>query len=326
MKTDEVDPPSRKILFWTIASSLGSLLILCSIALWVGSPKLTQSLSLLIAVEVSLLEMIGILISSATVWLLRSFRLSLFVDEVKILGGLYVCGTHNALTRILPFRTGELSLPLLLNQHFQTPLSEGGLLMVWLRLLEVSCLVPFILLALIFYPSLAQELPWLSLPVLISIFGASIMALWGVRPLSRLGLKGVAQSLRFFKKDKVAERLDMLIEVGRKMTFYQVLGGAMITMTILCAQTLLFYQILLLSGAQISLAETALGSVAVHLAGVLPAPTIGSVGAHEAGWVIIYQQLGLPTSIAILSALLSQWVTLGLSLIWWMLIGLFKPE
>ena len=326
MKTDEVDPPSRKILFWTIVSSIGSLLILCSIGVWVGSPKLTQSLSLLLAVEVSFQEMMGILVSSAAVWFLRSFRLSLFVDEVKITKGLYVCATHNALTRILPFRTGELSLPLLLNQHCHTPLSEGGLLMVWLRLLEVSCLVPFILFSLIFYPSLTQELPWLRLPVLISIFSASIMALWGIRPLSRLGLKGVARSLRLFKKDKLGARLNMLIEVGRKVTFSQVLGGAMVTMIILCAQALLFYQILLLSGAHISLAETALGSVAVHLAGVIPAPTIGSVGAHEAGWVIIYQQLGLPTSIAILSALLSQWLTLGLSLLWWMFISLFKPK
>ena len=46
------------------------------------------------------------------------------------------------MTRILPFRVGELSLSMLLYKRLGINLIEGALLTLWLRLLELVCLAP----------------------------------------------------------------------------------------------------------------------------------------------------------------------------------------
>ena len=87
-------------------------------------------------------------------------------------------------------------------------------------------------------------------------------------------------------------------------------------MLILLGQAGLFYWILDGCGASLSFLEVAVASILVHLAGVIPAPTMGNVGTHEMAWTVIFKSFACSNPIALLSALLSQWLTLFFAYLW----------
>ncbi len=82
----------------------------------------------------------------ATQWV-RTWRLKEALSYQKIgrIAPFSVCyritQMHNVINTILPFRVGELSMPLLLRNGFKLPLSTGMGLLLWFRLLDVLTLL-----------------------------------------------------------------------------------------------------------------------------------------------------------------------------------------
>ena len=243
--------------------------------------------------------------ASGMTWVLRALRLKVLFATLSFKGALRVSATHNALTRLLPARSGELSLPVTLNREGGVTLGEGALAMVGLRLLEVLSL-----LCLVGWASLDSSVSEL-VPTSWIITGVMLSAitLLSLRRLFKLALHHFGSRL--------SESWQKSLSVSSTLSHLRALGTCVLTLLILCSQAALFWALLTAGGGSISYGDTLIGSFGVHLAGVLPAPTIGNVGTHELGWIVVYTQLGVSHPAAGVSALLSQWLTLILALMWW---------
>lgn len=312
---------------WTSLSAIGSITVFALIYGLASDGDISAACQEITEIDWHPRRLALIALTSGLVLLLRSLRLTVFVPILKLSSAVKICATHNALTRIMPLRTGELSLPLMLRRDCGVELSEGGLLMLWLRGLEAASLVPFTLICLYLSDLVSppsglynDQLVWLRSEWLALLAMISIVLLWGIRPLSRLCFRLIGRGLHLVGREELSIKAKSLISLDRQTSPAQTFFGTLITLMILSAQAYLFWLILKLSGAQVTLGTVAVGSIGVHLAGVIPAPTIGNVGTHELGWSLIFTALGVKRSIALSSAVLSQWLTLGLAICWWLIV------
>ncbi len=309
---------------YALVSIIFSLSCLLLLAIHLGSSSLERVLEHCQNVSPFQLAWLWALMSSAAVYLLRTLRLKLMVQKCSLSNSFYICATHNVLTRLLPFRSGEFSLPFMLNKREDIPVLEGTLLMLWLRLVEVATLVPFIAFCALLNPALIDYLPFEQAYLWTGIAGLSLcISLW-IKPI----LKGLITVLCLIftrlKKDKFVIKLSQVQDIGHNISQRKALLAISMTFLILFGQASLFYWILCACGSHLHYLNVALASVLVHLAGVIPAPTMGNVGTHEIAWLVIFKTLGLNESIALSSAVLSQWLTLLFAVAWWGLAKTFS--
>lgn len=93
---------------------------------------------------------------------------------------------HNLLTRVLPFKTGEISYVVLLNRHLKQPLSEGVSSLLSARLFELALVMlggAFGVLSVASQPSTSR---WLTFALLIAVLIVYMIALYYSGSLLRL--------------------------------------------------------------------------------------------------------------------------------------------
>lgn len=323
MSSSEAEPISSKkgaIIGWTIVSILCSSLFLWLTFVYIYDDQvavLFKEVSLRLQCESDLLY---IALCSFIVLSLRAWRLTLLVEGLSLHKAFNISASHNALTRILPFRVGELSLPVLLSRHTRISLLEGGMLMLWLRLLEIVCLAPFLLLCFLLTFGETMPLSWLSIEQIspaILLFVLSGFVIYALQPITTSVLHGLLNiSKRFAALHTLKQKLELLSSQTSDESPKNVIGAGLLTSLILCAQATLFLFMIRLSGGELPWGTVGFGSAVVHIAGVIPAPTVGNIGTHELGWTLIYSKLGLENTIALTSATLSQWITMILAMLW----------
>lgn len=330
---------SDRVARWFILGGVCSALITALTLYWGESSwrDLIEALS-----HIKTHQAVLIIASSGITLILRAQRLRVLFESLNLKGALSVCASHNALTRLLPARSGELSLPLYLQRQANVPLAEGALTLLWIRLAEVMCLG---LITLCVALSVASGVSSGVSPdattqgELKSVIGLNVTSVMiiGVITLlatialryARVGLTHVTKLASRISSD-VSHRVPTLhtslkhiesrLNDAPRLCLNQSVRIGLCTVIILINQAWLFSIFLDAVGAHLPLSQVILGSAAVHLAGVLPAPTIGNVGTHELGWTVAYVQLGVPLVAAGASALLSQWLTLALACVWWALL------
>lgn len=302
---------------WVWLSVLFSFICLAGLILYLGEQNLRQVIEISHQIKLGQSAWLWALLSSGAVFLMRSLRLKLILHKLSIMESLLICATHNALTRTLPFRSGEFSLPYMLHKHHQVSFWEGSLVMLLLRLIEVASLLPFIALCVAFSPNLIKHISSdHSLVIGIVGFLSFCLVIW-IRPIIQLLMQGAGLLFKTLKKDQLSYRFSKIGEITQDLSYFKCAVAMSITLFILLGQASLFYWILDGCGASLTFVEVALASILVHLAGVLPAPTIGNIGTHEMAWLVIFKNFSCHTSIALLSALLSQWLTLFFAYLWW---------
>lgn len=311
---------SRKRWAWFSASF--SICCLIGLVLFFGKENLNQVINQSQDLSLYQSSWLWAFLCSGLVFALRSLRLKLVLNHISLQDCLYICATHNALTRSLPFRSGELSLPFMLNKHHQVSFMEGSLLMLWLRLIEVASLLPFVAICLSFSPRLSKYLPYGQNELMFTIAVLSLCIVFWIRPLIQLSLRLAMLVFSSFNQESMLIKLMQINGLGQNLSSSKSSITLAITMLILFGQAGLFYWILDGCGASLSFLEVALASILVHLAGVIPAPTMGNVGTHEMAWTVIFKSFACSNPIAVLSALLSQWLTLFFAYLWWVLMKL----
>lgn len=113
-----------------------------------------------------------LIFTQTTSYALRACRLYQAIPNLprgRYLDCLKIILINNALNLLLPFRSGEVSFPLLMQRFFAIPLLEGTSTLLWLRVLDAQALA---LVALLFVPMPAAWkyglcLPLLALPLLL---------------------------------------------------------------------------------------------------------------------------------------------------------------
>ena len=112
---------------------------LVAIELWLGWVNILKPV--LSLPTTLLLQMLGLLLLT---YLTRAMRLYSYfrpATQGRFSHTLAVMLTHNVLNHLLPARVGEVSLPVLLRQQFAVDLMRGSAALVWLRVLDLHCLL-----------------------------------------------------------------------------------------------------------------------------------------------------------------------------------------
>ena len=262
------------------------------------------------------------LLASLAVYIVRSVRIKALYPHIQWSAIYLAVATQTFLLRVLPMRLGELGLAVLLQKRGAVPIGQGMVLLLWLRLSEICVLLIACLLAW-FY--MHQQISWtLVLYSIIAIIMCDL-ALPGIQWMCRQ----IKQWLIVYPHVNQNRYGRALIHVCTSIeqahglshrTWMTLMFYSALIMFLQCA---LFLYIIRACGGDIAWPALVIASSCAHVAGAIPAPTIGNVGTHESAWVLGFTWMGLPFSIATLSALVSQGFTLACAGLWFAICSLF---
>lgn len=201
---------------------------------------------------------------------------------------------HGFATYMLPFRTGDFTLPVILKTISKTSLAEGGRILLKARLLDISTLGFWILLAATFsyIPiSYSIKIAWFIVgvgmclsPVIVKYLGK----LWGKKFPGLFSRIEIFQTVYRFSWLEVLESLGVWAAVG--MCFYCVVKAV---------------------GLQLGIGDVWLLITIQLPLQLIPVQGFANAGNHESGWVAGLMILGVSASEALKFALASHAILLS---------------
>lgn len=123
---------------WKIASLIVSVVLMVWILAQIDLAEFLRMTS-----EVPLWALAGALITYVLLNLFRSYRFRTFMPQPhpSIPDLMPIVLYHNFLTRVLPFKTGEISYVVLVNRYLKQPVSEGISSLLSARLFELALVI-----------------------------------------------------------------------------------------------------------------------------------------------------------------------------------------
>jgi len=221
---------------------------------------------------------------------LRALRLK-FISNHQIRWwpeGLYASCAHGFTTYIIPFRAGDLALPLILQSVTPFDLAQGSRILVRARLLDAQTLGLWILIAAVtanFPMARALQFAWFTSGIIL------LIAPWAIKFVQQIG---------FFHQFSIVQKASVFFTEEPQAKYSSILSVAIwlaIAGCYFCAARAVGLD---LSPMQVWLLIT----IQLPLQ-LLPIQGVASTGAHEGGWVAALLLLGVPMSSAVEFALTS---------------------
>ena len=276
---------------WSMRLVSSFLLAICVIivAIYYGS-------DLIDALHSVKLHWVGFgLLCYAVNYILRALRFRLLSSgKIKLWPeGLHAACLHGFATYMMPFRSGELTLPLVLRPLTGLSLTEGGRILIRARLLDLQTLGLWVMVAALIADislSGSMRIVWMAMGAAMAI--APLLIKW-------LGTTGRQSKNLFFRW------------LGRfttttPFTFPEILISACIWTAVASC----FFCAARSIGLPLSLMQVWL-LIAIQLPmQLIPVQGIANAGNHEGGWVAGLMLLGVPVAAALEFALLSHAIVL----------------
>lgn len=251
----------------------------------------------------------------ATSYVGRGARLSVLLQRPPGLVHLAsIAARHNFYNLVLPFRTGEASLPIMLKAEAGHSLAEGTATLFVCRLLDLLSVGAFLATGLMLAPGVTPEL----LPRALGVLAGVVVVLVGMRQLAGLTARRLERRGRL--TNFVASGAEHLAAV----TTRRLLGAAGLSLVTWGFTYLACYLLVVAMGdpaappdsigaalAAVDLPTALIGTTGLHLTAILPINTPGGVGAWEAGWTAGYVLAGLAPRAAAASAVGSHILIFG---------------
>jgi uncharacterized protein (TIRG00374 family) len=200
-----------------------------------------------------------------------------------------IAGRHNFLNLVLPMRTGELSLPWMLNKECGRSLAEGGAALLICRVLDLLCVAAYLSLGIAWYGVGGATVEHVTARVTAVLVGlALIIPLMG--PVAR-------RAARIFGEDPDGRVRGFLARAAGHVGTMSLSRLAAATLVSLGTWALTYTTYYFMVGAMagpdpvgqelgdIGFARSLVGTTGLHLSTVLPVNTLGGVGTWETGWV-----------------------------------------
>ncbi len=246
----------------------------------------------------------------------RAMRLRVLVgrdlDDVPWWHLTSICARHNLANLVLPMRSGEVSLPLMLRSETGRPLAQGAAALVVARVLDLFsvalfCVVGVVVVGAAGVDDAERELILLRLGLVV---GAGVVVLAVMRPIAR------AVAMRVTGNGRIARFIrDLGTHLGALPTARLAQGAAISGVTWLLTYAACFEIVVAMRGVpgdvgaaltDVTFSQSLVGSTGLHLTGILPINTLAGVGAWEAGWIAGYHTIvGVPKEAALASAAVS---------------------
>lgn len=237
-------------------------------------------------------------------YVFRGLRLTALLPGARGVAHLTsVCARHILLAVVLPFRTGEAALPVLLHREAGRPLSEAVAVLGVMRVLDLLGVAVYLLAGL----ALSGSDDGSTGPRAAIVFALLSAGLLAMRPVCR----------RLAPLASAARR--PLAFLGQAASHVAALRGPQLASALLttllawgCTYTACYVALAAMAGPQalpaaasIGYAASLVGTTGLHLAAVMPLSPVASVGTWEAGWTAGYTLVGLPAEAAAASAIVS---------------------
>jgi uncharacterized membrane protein YbhN (UPF0104 family) len=298
-----MNPTARKWMFGTLVALLSVGLVVALLS----QIKLADILRLSNRLTLPQLVTAFLLYSGAN--LFRALRLGSILGRRGFLSLTAISAIHSFLNHMLPFRSGELSLPFLLRAFLGRGLSSGALSLVVVRLYDMLSIAALMMVSLAMVrgelePRLAGAIGYalvalavglaalfMALPAILSVTGKWLPACGSV-----LGGRGARWSAKLAGAlHEMRRELATLTPRQRYVT---------LPITSLLAQLCIygfFYYVMRVMGIDIGFCKNMLASSGEMITSLLPINMLGSFGTLEAGWAVGYAICGLPKADAIAS-------------------------
>jgi len=239
-------------------------------------------------------------------FLIRGVRLGILLPEATT-GWLHLTSVgarHILLAVVLPFRSGEATLPILLLREAGRPLTEGLAALGLMRVLDLASVAVFLLIGLA--GTTAATPDDLRLRAL-AVGGLLIVGLIALRPAARL----VARLSASTRKP--------LAFIGRLAAPAAALGTGRLLAAVatslatwLATYATCFWLLTAMTGpealgesARVDFATSLVGTTGLHLSAVIPISPVAGLGTWELGWTAGYRLTGMDEATAAESALVS---------------------
>ncbi len=245
----------------------------------------------------------------ATSYLGRALRLVVLLPGSRQAGGMLLLASisarHNLLNLLLPLRSGEASLPLMLKREAGFSLAEGTAALLVARVLDLLsvglwCLVGLALAA----PGSTTDDTLLRVG---GVVRAGLFALALLRPAARVVSKASPDS-------RLGSFLRRTFGHLGEIPTPRLLNATLVSLgTWLLTYAACFAVVRAMVGEngvaaaldQIDFGQSLVGTTGLHLMGILPVNTVAGVGAWEAGWTAGYVLAGVGELPALVSAVVS---------------------
>ncbi len=223
----------------------------------------------------------------------RVIRYKLILNEKRGMTLFSISGIHYFLNRILPARTGEISLPLMFKKYLSIDYSKGISALLFFRVLDVFVMLILFLISLFFINIFKN----LTLLILISTsIILLIIAFWSFFDfLSRIFLLFLKRIFSKKKSEGVFKLENYILRIKEyrnkktnlffaKISFASFLSWIMIYMY--------YFFIIRAFELHYSFQETVFASSISNFTFVLPINSVGNVGPFEAAWGYGFYLLG----------------------------------
>ncbi|MCK5332358.1 flippase-like domain-containing protein [Candidatus Parcubacteria bacterium] len=231
--------------------------------------------------------------------LIRTLRIKLLLrSRIRIKDLFATVLTNNLVINILPFRIGELSLPILLKKYSEVPKKEGFLLLLYLRTIDMLVILFFLLFVVLFLSGNIIQLKSISYILIFTLLLFIITLLFkGDVILSRL--KNFSSKKRDSKIfNKIFIYTDSLLPIYK---FYKDTIGKTLVLSALIFTTLIFAFGFILNAYPIDLTylEVLTISLIIIVTTSLPINGIAGIGILELGISSFLTSFGIEKNLSI---------------------------
>jgi uncharacterized protein (TIRG00374 family) len=238
--------------------------------------------------------LVGALVTYVLLNFFRTLRFRTFMPQPhpSVVALLPIVLYHNFLTRVLPFKTGEISYVVLVNRHLRQPVSEGISSLLSARLFELALVILGGAFGVLSVTTETPEHRWLTFGVLIAFLIVYMFALYYsgalLRLLSRMWTRIVAPvAVRRFPKleNRVEEKLGVFASQFDRIHNPRLLLSACILSTCTYSMSMAF-DILLMRGLGIDNPLGVLVTIISIKMFLEAAPiAVSGFGVIEGGWM-----------------------------------------
>jgi uncharacterized protein (TIRG00374 family) len=227
-----------------------------------------------------------------------------------------ITSLHGMLNYILPARTGELSLPILLTRRLNVTLAASTVTLVAARFFDfliIALLLPFIL---IIFPNLMPT-PAIygTLILCVAIYLVAVLLILWIRYHKEKNIFGLVP---IFSKSKGAKFTEPIINALGKLTaeLYKLYQKGrfgyicLLTIFIWLSVYTNFYFLILAMGFRLSYLHVVIVSIIMVPLTLLPLQGLANLGTHELGWVVGLTLVGYKLDEALLIAVGSHFILL----------------
>jgi len=238
---------------------------------------------------------------TATSYIVRAYRFEMILLKKNLFTFFSISSIHFFLNKILPARSGEISMPILFHKYLNVSYKKGTSALVLFRFLDLLSVLLLLAISLVFI-----KVEKLNQLLLISIALAIIVLqvlLWmkfnwfiGLleKVINMIKLKKIEKykdNLQVYFKELIQYRESKTGDFFIKIMLITILNWFLIYLT--------FYFIVLSFHLQYSIVQVIFATSLANFSMLIPISAIGGFGTFEAGWSVGFVLLGMPLETAI---------------------------